>query len=318
MGELQTTQRTFLQKPEGKFGAVVTVGALGALAYGAFIMLPTIIILLSNTIYAVVLGVILFALLYVILDKRFRMLASYAYKGVMRTITGLFIQLNPIKILETYIEHLNEQLEDMGGHITKVNEQLSKLKGRIQKNEDDVEKCLQKASAAKTRGANYADQVALNAAQATRLQGSNVKLSELFNKLKNVYDVLLKVEKNAKFMLDDTTNEVETRKIDYLTIKEGYSAFKSAMSILKGNPDEMELFNRSMDFVVDDVRAKIGDMERFMQLSENTMKSIDLDNAVFQTKGFELIDAWEKNNSIVKETATKLDGKPKNKMSALF
>jgi len=86
---------------------------LGAAAIGLYKVLPFIISLLSNTLYAAGLLAVLGGIIYVILDPKFRTLVSYMYKSVMRGITGVFVTLNPITIIENYIRDMEEQREDM-------------------------------------------------------------------------------------------------------------------------------------------------------------------------------------------------------------
>jgi len=38
---------------------------------------------------------------------------------------------------------------------------------------------------------------------------------------------------------------------------------------------------------------KIGEMERFMEMSGNFMESIDLQNGIFEEEGLELLEKWE-------------------------
>jgi hypothetical protein len=49
-----------------------------------------------------------------------------------------------------------------------------------------------------------------------------------------------------------------------------------------------------MEAIADDVSMKIGEMERFMDLSSNFMDSIDLQNGVFEEEGLKMLDKWEK------------------------
>jgi hypothetical protein len=69
---------------------------------------------------------------------------------------------------------------------------------------------------------------------------------------------------------------------------------KSAMNIISGNNDKREMFDRALEAIADDVSLKIGEMERFMEMSTNFMDSIDLQNGVFEEEGLELLEKWEK------------------------
>lgn len=51
---------------------------------------------------------------------------------------------------------------------------------------------------------------------------------------------------------------------------------KSAMNIIAGNSDKRAMFDQAMESIADDVAMKVGEMERFMEMSSNFMDSIDL------------------------------------------
>ena len=58
------------------------------------------------------------------------------------------------------------------------------------------------------------------------------------------------------------------------------------------------MFDRALDFVVEDLGAKMGEMERFMDLSKNFMDGVDLDNEVFEMDGLAMLEAWEEDNTL--------------------
>jgi hypothetical protein len=66
------------------------------------------------------------------------------------------------------------------------------------------------------------------------------------------------------------------------------------MNVISGNTDQRLVFDRALEAVADDVAGKVGEMEQFMELSENFMSSIDLQKGIFEEKGLELLEKWEK------------------------
>src|SRR3990172_7845300 len=133
------TPKSFWKKPEGTTGAFALALFLVGGGYLLWILLPTLIILLQNTIYAIILGVILLGIIYVILDRKVRILVWYLYKMAMRAITGLIITIDPIKILESYIEHLRDAMEKMNDHITELSQEVRKLRNVVDKNKNEME-----------------------------------------------------------------------------------------------------------------------------------------------------------------------------------
>jgi phage shock protein A len=308
--------KSFWSKPEGTTGALV-IGAIVVVGgYLLWSFLPALIILLQNAVYATILGIILFALIFMILDKRLRTIIWYFYKSIMRTITGLIIQLDPIKILETYIQSLQESMEKMNEHITTLAQEVTKLRNAVNKNKKDMENNLSYASEAKKH--NNGKEAALSARQAERLRESNVRLIDLLAKLESVYNMLKRVYENAGYLLQDTENEVDIKKREYVSLKAGHSAFKAAMKVIKGDPDELEIFNMSMEAVSNDISNKIGEMERFMELSASAMTKVDIQNAVFEEQGFQLLEQWEKDSSILNDSGSSASSKSTSKYSSMF
>jgi hypothetical protein len=52
-----------------------------------------------------------------------------------------------------------------------------------------------------------------------------------------------------------------------------------------------------LEAITDDVSQKVGEMERFMEVSENFMQSIDLQNGVFEEEGLRMLEQWEKEGA---------------------
>ncbi len=90
--------KSFWEKPEGKTGIFFLLAGGGAALYFLYKLLPYLISIAENTLYfAFLLGVI-GIILYMAFDPKLRTLISYIYKSIMRWVTGLFIQIDPIGI----------------------------------------------------------------------------------------------------------------------------------------------------------------------------------------------------------------------------
>jgi len=48
-----------------------------------------------------------------------------------------------------------------------------------------------------------------------------------------------------------------------------------------------------MENIVDDISNKVGEMERFMEVSSTFIDSIDLQNGVYEQKGLQLLEKME-------------------------
>lgn len=286
------TLKNFWQKPEGKTGIVGIIAMIAGGGYLLYKALPYLISLTENLLYLSVLLIGLGALIYVILDPKVRNLIFYLYKSVIRWLTGMFIQINPIGILKTYIEELRNNLKNMSTQLAVVKGQMQRLMMLMDENKKTIDNNLKLASKAKESDKQAI--MILKSRKAGRMQESNLKLDELYKKLELLYRVLVKMYENSEIMLEDIEDQVMVKEQERKAIRASHSAMKSAMNIIAGNSDKREMFDQALEAIADDVSVKIGEMERFMEMSTNFMQSIDLQNGVFEEEGMLLLEKWEK------------------------
>jgi hypothetical protein len=284
--------KSFWSRKEGKTGMLVGLGLLGALGYGLYYLLPYLITLTKNLLTLTLLGICLFVLVYLIMDPQVRNLAWYLYKSLMRGITGLFIQIDPVGIIETYVAHLRKQLENLEGQIETLSGAKRKLQDAIDRAKEELEEQLNLAKVGQKKGLGAAE-ITVYTNQAGRLKTRIEKYQSLLAKLDTLYRILEKMDKAAKVVILDKTNQVEDIKTQRQEMRTGFNAFKSAMSILAGDPDKKVLFDQAMESIQNDISMKAGAMERFIEESGEVMQAIDLQNGAFEEKGMKLLEKWE-------------------------
>ncbi|MEM8525689.1 MAG: hypothetical protein AAGG68_13690 [Bacteroidota bacterium] len=289
--------KSFWSRPEGVTGMIF----MGGLIVGAGYLLVTfgaaILAALKTTIGIVVALSVLVLLIYMILDPRMRTLVSYMYKSVMRWITGIFVTLDPIGILKNYISDLEDNLRKMSKQIGALRGQMRKLKNTIDKNGKDINMNIKMASKAKEQGKQQ--QMILSSRKAARLKETNEKYAALHQRMEVMHRILTKMYSNSEILLEDTRDQVAVKEQERKAIRASHSAMKSAMSVISGDPDKREMFDRAMEAVADDVANKVGEMERFMEMSANFMDSVDLQNGVFEEEGLKMLEKWEKESTIL-------------------
>lgn len=284
--------KSFWQRPEGVTGALFLGGLILGGGYLLFTYLPVIIAMTQNVLYLGILLMILAAIIYMVLDPKMRNLIWYMYKSVMRWVTGIFVQIDPIGILKSYVEDLKDNLGEMNKQITKLRGQMHKLKELILNNQRDIQTNLQMAS--KAKDSNMSSMVVLKSRKAGRLKESNMKLEDLYRKMEILYRVLTKMYENSEILLEDIQDQVQVKEQERKAIRASHSAMKSAMNIISGNNDQRYMFDMALEAIADDVSQKVGEMERFMEMSSNFMDSVDLQNGVFEEEGLAMLEKWEK------------------------
>jgi TolA-binding protein len=293
MSELKP--KTFWSRPEGVTGALFLAAVLFGAGFVTYTSLAAIAAFVSTTLGAFISLMVLGTIVFMALDSKTRTLVSYMYKSLMRRITGLFIKIDPISILKSYVEDLKSNLTRMNRQIAQLRGQMHKLQEIILNNKKEIDSNLSMASQAAQD--NKQAHVLLKSRKAGRLQESNFKLEDLYKKMEVLYRVLAKMYENSEILVEDVTDQVTVKEQERKAILASNSAMKSAMSVIKGDPDKKAMFDAALESIADDVSQKVGEMERFMEVSNSFMQSIDLQNGVFEEEGLKMLEKWE-NESI--------------------
>ena len=288
-------EKSFWKRPEGITGLLF----LGALIAGGGYLLSTVNwgAIFASTLYLAGTLAVLGVVAYMILDPKMRGLISYMYKSIMRGLTGLFVTLDPIGILKNYIEDLEDNLVKMRSQIGKLRGQMRKMHGLMQTNKEEIQKQMKLASAAKQKGMDQ--QMVLASRKAARLKESNEKYNALHQRMEVMSRILNKMHDNSEILLEDTKDQVKLKEQERKAIRASHSAMKSAMSVISGDPDKRAMFDMAMEAVADDVANKVGEMERFMEMSANFMDSVDLQNGVFEEDGLKMLEEWEQQSTLM-------------------
>src|ERR1700757_921199 len=298
LGQAGQDLKSFWSRPEGKTGMIVIGIAAAALVYGWGMIVPFIVSMLADTLHMVFLALILAAVLFVIFSSRTHLL----FRLLMRWITGLIVNIDPIGILKDHLSQMRKRRDVMSQQISNVSGQIQYLKSTIEKNSAMANENMRLAAHAKKIATSTADQneqlrmalqMKAKANQAGRLQKSNLSYQQLLNKLQNIYDLLSKWAVHIDFYIEDTDNEVKQAEIEYKTINTAYRAYRTALSVIKGTGDEKELYDQTMEKLAEEAGRKLGEMEDFQRLAQNFMDTIDLENGAVETEALEKLDAYE-------------------------
>jgi hypothetical protein len=197
---------------------------------------------------------------------------------------------------------MRKRRDVMNQQISNVSGQIRYLKDVIDKNHAMANENMRLAAHAKKVATSTADQneqlrmalqMKAKANQAGRLEKSNLSYQQLLSKLQNIYDLLSKWAVHIDFYIEDTDNEVKQSEIEYKTINSAYRAYRTAMAVIKGNGDERELYNETMEHLAEEAGRKLGEMEDFQRLAQNFMDTIDLENGAVETEALQKLDAYE-------------------------
>ena len=279
------------EKPGGTLGMIVAGLAIGGGCIVLYKILPFLISLTTNLLTLTLLVLALAGIGFLITNKRFRQTCSMLYFMVMRKITGLIIEIDPIAIVENKVKEMKKKILDierqMGSlnGLNKQNERKIDEKKRQLQNQIDLLNEYNKTN--KRAEAGVAER------QAVRLQSAIERQIKRLEDSKKWYEILKSLKHAAELTVLDTENEVNDRKEEFESIKAQHKAFSSIMSIMKGDPDQMEDFTRAMDFMAYDITQKLGEMSNVIDETGGLLSQFAIEEGVASKRADELLKKYE-------------------------
>lgn len=277
-------------------GSLVLLALAGGVAYGLYYLLPVLNAVLGSILSLSLLLILVGIIGYVIFDRQTRQLVTYGYRSVIRSITNAFIKRNPIAIMKGHIKHLKTKVRNMSVQIGKLRTQIRQIESLIRQNERVIDREMERASTAKA--GNNEKALVLATRKASRLKESNERYSKLLARMENLYGLLTRVYKTTEIVLEDTVFQVRLKEEEYKAIKASHSAMASAREVM-GAGKSMETFEKTMEFMADDIATKIGEIDRLMDVSSNFMAEVDLKNAQYADDGLEMLESLEKQSQVM-------------------
>ena len=280
--------KSYWNRPGGKFGVIIGIGLLVLLAYYVFPILTAVV---WNTVNLGIALVCLGVFLYMVTNRKLRLSFFYLYEILMKKLVGFVIELDPFIIAEDYINDMQKQREKLYQQSTDVDAQKEKIDMKIKEKADEQQKLMNRAKAAEQN--NMKPELVNATRQMARIEEYIKQLSPIRDNLAKIGDYLTKVHKNSGYLIEDAKNELELKKDLYKSVTSGNQALVSAMKIFNGDPEKKLLVEQSMEYLKDDIASKLANMKKAINYSSDFMRSIDLDNATYETQGLKMLESYD-------------------------
>ena len=279
--------KSYWSRPGGKFGTFAGIAILGVIGYYLMPIATTIVWNTINFGIALVVGFVLFMILS---NRKLWMSLFYLYEILMKKLVGIVIELDPFIIAEDYIRDMEKERDNLYNKSVEVDGQKEGIVAKISEKEKEKNKQLNIAAAAQKQGMGM--ELANATRQVARLDQYIASLTPIKANLEKIGDYLTAVHKNSKYMIDDMKNDLDLKKDLYQSVTKGNNALNSALKIFNGDPEKKLMVEQSMDYLKDDMAGKLASMKKAISYSGDFMKSIDLENASYQTEGLKMLEEY--------------------------
>ena len=280
------------QQPEKVAGRLVLLGLAGTAVYFWGSILPFLVDMVFDTVkLGIGLGV-LFVLFLLGTNKRIHAGLWYAGQRILRTMAGIFVNTDPIGIMQDYIKNTEQEARKMEGEVTNIEGAHELVKRKLAANAAQVQEYLALAASANRQGEK--DAAESYASRAAQLQEYSQRLQPMATTTANVSLVMRQILKAAVRQIDASKFKVNLLKDEYQLVKRTSSGMKAAMNILRGDPDKKYFFDMATDRVAQEMAQQLGQIKQAMRYSQDFVKEMDIQNGVMSEKGQNLLDKYQK------------------------
>jgi hypothetical protein len=295
--------KNFWQRPEGTVGKIVLVLAGVAAAYGFVQILPFLIAAATDTLHlAILIGAILLVI-FIVSDRRVWTLGRLIFQSVMHYLTGLFIELDPIGMLKNYIAEMKKNLAIMDEQLGNLNGSIRTLQNQIAANQKEAEHSMALANQADKKIAaggltsldqqQYMSARVTNQRHAASLINIDKSLTDLRDKLKILYEQLIRWRATAEFQVTDKENRVSEEEMRRKALKKAYSVFQAAKKIFRGDPAANQIYDQTLEYLADDAGQMLGEMEDFNRLANKLMTNMDLETGAVNDEAIKQLTEFQ-------------------------
>jgi cation transport regulator ChaC len=291
------------QQPEKVAGWFFLAGAAGAAVYFWGQIVPFLVDIVFDTVkLGIGLGV-LFTLFLLATNKRIQTGLWYAGQRILRTAAGIFVNTDPIGIMEDYIKNTEQEARKMDAEVGHIEGAHELVKKKMSTNEAQMKEYLALADAATRQGEK--DMAESYASRAAQLLDYNQRLTPMATTTANVTVVMRQILKAALRQIDGSKFKVNLLKDEYQLVKRTSSGMRAAMNILRGDPDKKYFFDLATDRVAQDMAQQLGQIKQAMRYSQEFVKEMDIQNGVMSEKGQRLLEKYQKGefNAVLNEKA---------------
>ena len=280
-------------RPGGTLGKIIAWGALGGFLVVLYKMLPILITLASNVITLILMLILIWAILALITNPQFKKNFELLYLQVMRKITGLIVEIDPVNILALGVQEMEKKLVLISSNIDKLQGLLEGMKKKRDQSKEDFLNETARLQAAKLKGIR--DKEILSQRQIVRLQEQIKNQETRIANSEKYLKVMKKLEEMAKFQIEDASNELKVRKDEYEQSKAQKNAMKSFAAIMsgKGLTKSLEV-QLALDQITDSVNESLGQINRFLDGSNDILLNYELDGMVAAEKADKILAEFDK------------------------
>lgn len=254
---------------------------------------------LETTFKTVGLGLALAIVTWVVTSKDLHKVAWLAYDLAMKKLTNVFVTIDPILVKEKYAEKLEGDLASMKESIGHLRGKKRDLKNKLENTTQQITATQQEAVLINKKVAagdeHMKGQFVLRSRRIGRQEKTLVTYKELYAQISSQLAMMEKIHEASVIMCQDLRESVISDRERRDAIETSYKLLSSSRKFIE-TTRERELFDMAVEADNRDYFEKLGEIEQFMQDSQELITTTDLQNGLYEASALEKVKDWEQRS----------------------
>jgi hypothetical protein len=272
--------KSFWKRPEGPFGMVVLVALIVGAAVGIYIILPFLITLLTNTLYAAALTAVLIAVLWLAFNPTFRTAVRNLFQSTVRWFASWVVETDPIGILRNNLDDMKKEKGNLDQTLQRFAGSDERLQRSIAAKNDEIATLGHKATKAEQMAAAATDPMERERLMLERqtflekagmlMQGVK-QLQALQEQTSKMLSTFQHWSQIADSKIQRTENKVSFLAEQRKMILDAKATLGVGQSLLRGNPEQLKMVDMALDYLEEDTSRTLGEIREFSRYTDKLL-----------------------------------------------
>ncbi len=272
--------KSFWKRPEGPFGMVVLVALIVGAAVGIYVILPFLITLLTNTLYAAALTAVLIAVLWLAFNPTFRTAVRNLFQSTVRWFASWVVETDPIGILRNNLDDMKKEKANLDQTLQRFAGSDERLQRSIAAKNDEIATLGHKATKAEQMAAAATDPMERERLMLERqtflekagmlMQGVK-QLQALQEQTSKMLSTFQHWSQIADSKIQRTENKVSFLAEQRKMILDAKATLGVGQSLLRGNPEQLKMVDMALDYLEEDTSRTLGEIREFSRYTDKLL-----------------------------------------------
>ena len=274
------TPKSFWKRPEGPFGMLVLVALIVGAGIGLYVILPFLIALLTNTLYAAALAAVLFVILWLAFNPTFRTAVRNLFQNSVRWFASWVVETDPIGILRNNLDDMKKEKAALDQTLQRFAGSCERLQRSIAAKNDEINTLGHKAAKAEQMAGAASDPMEkerLMLERQTFLEKAGMLMQGVkqLQALEDQTSKMLKTFQHWSQIADSKIQRTEN-KVGFLAeqrkmILDAKATLGVGQQLLRGNPEQLKMVDMALDYLEEDTSRTLGEIREFSRYTDKLL-----------------------------------------------